>query len=228
MLTAEDVTGLLAPFGVSLGGRQVEAVLVYLDLLLRWNQRINLTAIRSPEECIRRHFGESLFLRRWVEVKGRLLDVGSGAGFPGLALKLMGGELTTVLLEPVAKKRSFLKEVVRCCSLTGVEVRGERLDQFAGSSEGAQFDLGTMRAVGGLGDLIPLATGQLVAGGKLCLWVGKEQRAAGNACVPLVWREPIPIPLSQKRVLLIGERRGNGLVGSRSTAGAGGQGQRLS
>jgi 16S rRNA (guanine527-N7)-methyltransferase len=212
MLTAEDVTQLLAPFGVSLGGRQVDCILVYLDLLLRWNERVSLTAVRNPEECIKRHFGESLFLRRWVEVKGRLLDVGSGAGFPGLALALMGSELTTVLLEPVAKKRSFLKEVVRYCSLGGVEVTGERLEQFVRSSRRAQFDLATMRAVGGLGDLIPLATSQLMAGGKLCLWLGREQStAAVLEPGPLVWWEPIAIPLSQRRVLLIGERSGNAL-----------------
>ncbi|HME01282.1 MAG TPA: 16S rRNA (guanine(527)-N(7))-methyltransferase RsmG [Terriglobia bacterium] len=212
MLTAAEVAGLLAPFGVSLDDGQVDYVLVYLDLLLRWNERINLTAVRSPEECVRRHFGESLFLGRWIELRGRLLDVGSGAGFPGLALKLISGEMTTVLLEPVAKKRSFLKEVVRRCSLRGVEVTGERLEEFARSSGAGQFDFVTMRAVGGLGDSIPLATRLLVGGGKLCLWLGKDQvSSAVGESVPLVWRDPIPIPLSRKRVLLIGERIASGL-----------------
>jgi 16S rRNA (guanine527-N7)-methyltransferase len=214
MLTAEDLSRLLTPFGVSLSGRQVDDLLVYLRLLLRWNERINLTAVRSAEECIQRHFGESLFLCRWVRVRGKLLDVGSGAGFPGLALKLLAGELTTVLLEPVAKKRSFLKEVVRCCALEGVEVRGERLEQFEQLSADGRFDLVTMRAVGDLLDLIPVATRCLAAKGKLCLWIGTEQCSAvvgeRTALVSLVWREPIRVPLSHNRVLLIGERIANG------------------
>lgn len=206
-MTAGDVRGLLAPFGVSLGDREIENVLVYLGLLLRWNGRINLTAVRSPEDCIRRHFGESLFLSRWVQLTGKLLDVGSGAGFPGLALKLMANGLTTVLLEPVAKKRSFLKEVVRCCSPKGVEVSGERLEQFAPSSGATRFDIVTMRAVGDVLDLMPVATRCLAPTGRLCLWIGKQQCSA-VVCekLPLVWMEPIPIPLSQSRVLLIGQR----------------------
>ncbi|MGH9403017.1 MAG: 16S rRNA (guanine(527)-N(7))-methyltransferase RsmG, partial [Terriglobia bacterium] len=85
----------------------------YLGLLLRWNEKINLTAIRTPEECVTRHFAESLFLARHEQLNGRLLDIGSGAGFPGLALKVAVPELAVTLLEPVAKKRAFLKEVVR-------------------------------------------------------------------------------------------------------------------
>jgi len=183
---------------------------LYLALLLRWNERINLTTVEGPEDCITRHFGESMFLSRWVDLKGKLLDVGSGAGFPGLALKLIADDLTAVLLEPVAKKRSFLKEVIRRCSLERVEVRGERLDQFESSALVSEFDLVTVRAVGGLYDLIPAAANRLAANGKLCLWIGREQ------CSPIVrgpadlaWREPIPVPLSRNRVLLIGERIAN-------------------
>jgi len=209
MLTAEDVSRLLAPFGVLLDERQLGNLLAYLDLLLRWNERINLTAVRRPEEAIRRHFGESLFLWRWIQLRGTLLDVGSGAGFPGLALKLLADELAVTLLEPAAKKRSFLKEVVRRCSLKEVDVRGERLDQFGLSPREARFDLVTVRAVGGLGDLIPIATRRLATTGKLCLWIGREQCPAvvsGSVPSALAWREPIAIPLSRNRVLLIGER----------------------
>ena len=84
---------LLEPFGLSLSNHQSGQVSAYLELLLRWNRRINLTALRDPHACVQRHFGESLYLGRWVELKGKLLDIGSGAGFPGLCLKIIFPEL---------------------------------------------------------------------------------------------------------------------------------------
>src|SRR3990172_6627889 len=121
MLSVSRVSNLLEPFGLDLHRHQIEQVRAYLELLMRWNQRINLTAIRTPEGCATRHFGESLYLARWVELRGKLLDIGSGAGFPGLALKICSPELAVTLLEPVAKKRAFLKEVARACGFSEVE-----------------------------------------------------------------------------------------------------------
>ena len=103
-------------------------------LLLRWNEKINLTAIRNPAECVTRHFGESLFLAHHVNLQGSLLDIGSGAGFPGLALKIVFPELSVTLLEPVTKKRAFLKEAARVCGFSQVSVRGERLEESASAT----------------------------------------------------------------------------------------------
>src|SRR2546422_9297920 len=137
VLTERDVRDLLAPFDLDLTSSQIGKVNTYLDLLLRWNARINLTSVRTPAECVARHFGESLYLSRWVELRGANLDIGSGAGFPGLALKIAFPGLATTLLEPVAKKRAFLKEVARACAMESVEVRSERLEEFLGRSEAA-------------------------------------------------------------------------------------------
>src|SRR5438128_6263048 len=134
-------------------------------MLLAWNRRINLVSATTPQECVTRHFGESLFLARWHRLQGRLLDVGSGAGFPGLALKIAWPDLATTLLEPVAKKRAFLKEVVRACGMA-VEVRSERLEEFMGRREGPvegdekrrrRFDSTTARAVGPVRRLTEIA-----------------------------------------------------------------------
>jgi hypothetical protein len=116
---------LLQPFGLDLTPEKAEKTLAYLTLLLRWNQKINLTAIRDPEECVTRHFGESLFIARHMQLHGSLLDIGSGAGFPGLALKIAFPEISTTLLEPVAKKRAFLKEAARTCGFDKVNVRAD-------------------------------------------------------------------------------------------------------
>lgn len=214
MLTPVRISALLEPFGLELTSAQLDHLATYLGLLLRWNQRINLTAIRTPEECVTRHFGESLYLARRYELQGSLLDIGSGAGFPGLALKLIFPELAVTLLEPSAKKRAFLKEVVRACGFGGVEVRGERLEEFANCFSGPSFDAATVRAVGRLERLIPLAATCLKPGGRLCLWLSREQRrqlvGPGG---PLGWEPPIPVPLAREREILVGIR--SGIAGSR-------------
>jgi 16S rRNA (guanine527-N7)-methyltransferase len=207
MLSEDDVRGLLEPFGLSLSTSQVNRLLSYLDLLLRWNRKINLTAIRTPEECVTRNFGESLYLAAVLKIQGHLLDIGSGAGFPGLALKILSPELTVTLLEPIAKKRAFLKEVTRACGMSGVTVLGQRLPGFADESELAGFELVTARAVGDFHELVPSAAKCLKLGGNLCLWVGSGQIASIRTVnAGVCWSSPIPIPLSRQRIILIGNR----------------------
>jgi len=189
---------LLEPFGLDLSPAQAAQSLAYLELLLRWNEKINLTAIRNPDECATRHFGESLFLARTIKLQGTLLDIGSGAGFPGLALKIVCPELSVTLLEPVTKKRAFLKEAARVCGFDQVVVRGDRLEELASATPTPAFDFATMRAVGNLDVLVPLAVQSLKPGGILLLWLSQEQ-AAGLATIDsrLTWLEPLPIPLSR-------------------------------
>ncbi len=175
MLEEATVRQLLEPFGLSLSSDQIGQLIAYLELLLRWNKKINLTGIRDPQSCVSRHFGESLYLGRWVGLNGRLLDIGSGAGFPGLCLKIIFPDLSVTLLEPVAKKRGFLKEVARVCGMNFVEVRGERLEGFAGAPSPPLYDAATARAVGHLEELVPLASRCLKPGGELFLWLSRQQ-----------------------------------------------------
>jgi 16S rRNA (guanine527-N7)-methyltransferase len=196
---------LLCPFGVTLTAQQARSLLFYLDLLMRWNQRINLTAIRSPEECVTRHFGESLYLASCIPLSGRLLDVGSGAGFPGLALKLVAPELPVTLLEPVAKKRAFLKETARACGFDRVEVRGERLRDFLRLLPSARFNLVTARAVGRLEELAKDSARCMAPGGRLCLWLAKRQaEALTGQRLGFAWDVPVDLPLGRERHILIG------------------------
>jgi 16S rRNA (guanine527-N7)-methyltransferase len=199
---------LLKPFGLDLSSPQADQTLTYLHLLLRWNQKINLTAIRDPEECVTRHFGESLFLARHIELHGGLLDIGSGAGFPGLALKIAVPGISVTLLEPVAKKRAFLKEAARACGLGQVDVRGERLEDLVRATPAPVFDFVSMRAVGNLDVLVPLAAQCLKPNGNLLLWLTQDQ-AAGLAGIEssLTWSEPLPIPLTRTGVIYRGTKR---------------------
>lgn len=178
MLNEATVRQLLEPFRIPLSSAQISQLLAYLELLLNWNKRINLTAIRDAEECITRHFGESLYLRSCLELNGSLLDIGSGAGFPGLSLKIVFPALSVTLLEPVAKKRAFLKEAARVCGMNLVEVRSERLDDFVRAKPLPVYDTATARAVGHLEELIPLASRCLKPGGEIFLWLSKKQAQA--------------------------------------------------
>jgi len=189
---------LLEPFCLDLSSAQTDQILSYLQLLLRWNRKINLTAIRDPEECVTRHFGESLFLARLTRLYGDLLDVGSGAGFPGLALKIAFPHISVTLLEPVAKKRAFLNEAARACGFHRVNVRGERLEDWVRATPAPTFDFATMRAVGNLEVLVPLAAQCLKPNGNLLLWLTHDQAAGlANVKCALTWSEPLPIPLTR-------------------------------
>lgn len=116
---------------------------VYLDLLVRWNERTNLSAIREPREIVRRHFGESLFAAGFMRSEGTLLDLGSGAGFPGLPIQLWWPALEVTLAESQGKKAAFLREVCRALGV-GCEVWGGRVEEMSGER---RFDSVVMRAV---------------------------------------------------------------------------------
>jgi 16S rRNA (guanine527-N7)-methyltransferase len=207
MLDETRLRQLLEPFGLDLSSAQADQILDYLNLLLRWNQKINLTAIRDPEECVTRHFGESLFLARHMELHGSLLDIGSGAGFPGLALKITFPRISVTLLEPTARKRAFLKEAARTCGFDQVEVRGERLEDLARATPAQAFDFATMRAVGSLNVLVPLAAQCLKPNGSLLLWLTQDQSAQlASIASDLAWSEPLPIPLTRTGIVCRGTR----------------------
>jgi 16S rRNA (guanine527-N7)-methyltransferase len=212
VLDEKRLRQLLEPFGLNLSTAQADQILAYLHLLLRWNQKINLTAIRNPEECVTRHFGESLFIARHIELRGKLLDIGSGAGFPGLALKIAFPQLAVTLLEPVAKKRAFLKEAARACGFSPVEVRGERIEDLVRTTPVPAFDFATMRAVGNFNMLVPQAAQCLTPGGSLLLWLTQDQAAAlARIKSGLAWKDPLPIPLTRAGEVWQGSKPVGGL-----------------
>jgi 16S rRNA (guanine527-N7)-methyltransferase len=211
VLTAEKIAGLLEPYrAASMGGTGgvqadwagiCEQLAVYLELILKWNARINLTAIRGPEEIVRRHFGEGLFVGARLGECGTLLDFGSGAGFPGVPIQLLRPDVQVTLAESRQKKAAFLREVVRSLGLRS-EVWAERVEAMPA---GRQFDVVAMRAV----DDMPAAVGEAArrARGRVMI-VGSSGSTAELGLVEgFRLEEPVALPGLAEGVLLVARRR---------------------
>src|ERR1700722_3801481 len=286
---------------------QLHHISTYINILLRWNARINLTAIRDPEEIVTRHFGESLFAARHLfpdpalqtihareetgdsplcsrrslpatvnpaaerpqnaahgasrgsagpvteAPKGRetrpvnnltpaperlanderpsanarlanvrLADLGSGAGFPGIPIKLWAPHIALTLIESNQKKTAFLREIIRALTLTNVDVFPARAQELlrqrpddnptAKGSTGqpgdqSAFELVTLRAVERFADVLSIAASLVSPGGRLVLLVGASQLHPAQTSLPTFsWDPPLPVPQSLSRTILIAHR----------------------
>ncbi|HEX8817346.1 MAG TPA: 16S rRNA (guanine(527)-N(7))-methyltransferase RsmG [Terriglobales bacterium] len=211
-MDASRIAAELGPFlSAPLTEAQIAAVSSYMDLLLRWNARVNLTAIRDPNEMLTRHFGESIFAAQYLfpgsqaAASGHLIDLGSGAGFPGLPIKIWAPELRVTLIESNQKKATFLREVVRSLKLTGVEVFVGRAESYVGD----RGDVVTLRAVERFEQALPTAAGLVAPGGRLALLIGGAQfERAEQLAAGFKWEKPVAIPLSEARVLAFGSHAG--------------------
>ena len=296
-LTANDQRLFLARPELSEGTNDLDRISIYIDLLLRWNARINLTAIRDPEQIVTRHFGESLFAARHLfpspsrggadassaqaeqssavprgraalegRVKGQeeeralapvglandrrpttndaflandqqptasdrisLADIGSGAGFPGIPIKLWAPQISVTLIESNHKKAAFLREVVRALTLTDINILTTRAEHLLsdelltkGSPNRARpqpeqsksplvqqnvatYDVVTLRAVEKFANILPTAAALTAPHGRLALLIGSSQQPRALSSIPTFhWLPPIPVPLSKERSILIG------------------------
>jgi len=257
----------------------------YIDILLRWNARINLTAIRDPDEIVTRHFGESLFTARHLFPAGshvgtaaqacpersrrgcpaersfvpplhsaasgeaspapsvrsraeelakekeapapgsaandqrplqpcdergegsndrpRLADVGSGAGFPGIPIKLWNPRIHLTLIEANQKKATFLREAARALTLTDIDIFNGRAEDLAAGQPG--FEVVTLRAVERFEDALRVSAALLIPGGRLALLAGSSQQDDDARLLPFfTWSAPLLIPMSRSRMLLLG------------------------
>jgi len=203
-----QISVALAPFGIRLSDDQSSQVQEYVQLLLKWNKAMRLTTIVDPIEIVSRHFGESMFATSLLPVEnGRLADVGSGAGFPGLALKIACPHIQVTLIEANKKKSAFLSEVVRSLGLSEVDVLPTRFEETRPSEECANFI--TARAVGGFSELLRWAGATLARRGHILLWVGGEDITSISTTKGWIWNPPARIPESQRRYLLVGRYVGD-------------------
>jgi 16S rRNA (guanine527-N7)-methyltransferase len=176
------IGSLLTPYLPEIPPNLTSQLSLYLDLLLKWNARTNLTAIRDPEEIVRRHFGESLFAARHLGTPATLLDLGSGAGFPGLPIALLRPEIEVTLAESQNKKATFLRETVRTLNLPNVEVWAARAEALPASR---RFHTVTLRAVDNMEAALPAARARVAPGGEIALLTTKQQLPTGGHSISL-------------------------------------------
>lgn len=199
----ESIQSWIAPFHAALTATQLEQVQRYISLLLLWNQKISLTSIENPQELVSRHFGESFFGVKFIENVGcRLADVGSGAGFPGLALKIVLPELQVSLIEQDTRKAAFLNEVIRALKFEGAKVYRSRYEALPPEIE--KFHVIVARAVGDHKSLLKWAASRLSESGQAVLWIGTEDAARLSEIPNWKWSLPHALPESKNRVLLSG------------------------
>ena len=175
----------------------------YLALILRWNSRMNLTAIRAPEEIQSRHFVESIACARLLPQDiGSLLDFGSGAGFPGIPIALCRPEIAVTLAESQSKKAAFLQEAVRVLALNSSVFanRAEQLDR--------QFDCVILRAVDRMEHAVAAASTLVGPDGTLAVLTTRDQfhHIQASAGPAFRWTEPKPLPTSEQRILALASK----------------------
>jgi len=202
-LSNSRIAEILKPYGVASSPALADSIRTYISLLLRWNSKISLTTVIDPVEILKFHFGESLFALSNIPISdGRLADVGSGAGFPGLPLALVAPSLEVVLIESNLKKATFMSEVVRELKIMNATVwrgRFEDLEQKTGLS------FVTARALGSYDALLKWSSAALNSDGRVILWLGDRDSANISSIESWNWSAPIQIPHSERRVIITGK-----------------------
>jgi len=193
----------LSSLSITVSDRQTEQLLDYLSLLIKWNRAYNLTAVKEPLEMVRKHLLDSLAISPWVQ-EGDLLDVGAGAGLPGIPLAIIKPNLSVDLVDSAGKKVRFLHEVRRQLALPNVQAHHCRVEALAGKREFQQI---VSRAFASLDHFIQLTEPLLSADGR---WLAMKGRSHGDevanlkAKVQVVANEPIVVPqLDEVRALVV-------------------------
>ena len=198
-------------WNIQLTGTQLDLLDRYAQMLVDYNQKVNLTAITSPEGIEDRHFADSLLFAAQPEVAGRMVDVGTGAGFPGVVAKIYKPDLELTLMEPTGKRVEFLKYLCAELGLTGVEFAKERAEEAARKVWREQFDIASARAVEALPVLCEYCLPLVKVGGHFIAMKGPDadaERTAAKRALKLLGGEyaetrAFTLPDSSERRLVV-------------------------
>ncbi len=195
-----------AALGVEVGPEAAARMARHAEAMIQWNRRVNLTAITDPAEVAVKHFVDSAAAVLRVDSGDRVLDIGSGAGFPGLVIKLLVPDSTVTLVDAVRKKASFLAHVIGLLGLSGIQARHVRAEDLA--AEADRWDRVVCRAVADLPEIIRLARPLLAPGGRIIALKGRlsdaELAGAREIADGPVETVPYRLPgLGDRRTLVI-------------------------
>lgn len=178
----------LKEFGIALSEEQIQQFITYYEMLVEWNEFMNLTAITDYDEVMKKHFVDSVSLIKAFDVskKATVIDVGTGAGFPGIPLKIAFPDLQVTLLDSLNKRINFLNAVIEKLGLSGIEAIHGRAEDFAKPGKlREKFDLCVSRAVANLSTLSEYCLPYVKVGGQFISYksekIMEEKDAAGNA-----------------------------------------------
>jgi 16S rRNA (guanine527-N7)-methyltransferase len=176
-----------ASFDVVLSDHQADLFARFAVELLHWNRRMNLTTITDPLQILSKHFLDSLVPMSFLPPKARLLDIGSGGGFPGIPLKIANPQLDVRLVDASRKKVSFQKHVIRSLNLTGIDGEQYRLEADSRTVLSPKgFDVVVSRAFADLPAVVERAWPQLAPAGLVIAWRGRPDPAQENRAVALM------------------------------------------
>lgn len=139
---------------VNLETEQIEQFYTYMQELIEWNNKINLTAIIEPEEIIKKHFIDCVSIIKYIKDDNKIIDVGTGAGFPGIPIKIANKSLNITLLDSLNKRISFLNEIITKLKLSNIETVHARAEEYVANGKREKYDIAVSRAVANLPTLL--------------------------------------------------------------------------
>ncbi len=164
-------------FNIDLTEDMINKFMTYKNLLKEWNEKINLTAITEDKEIVIKHFIDSLTIAKYIPERASIIDVGTGAGFPGIPIKIFRNDVKVVLLDSLNKRLKFLNEVIKELDLKNIETVHGRAEDVANNSKYREkFDISTARAVANISTLSELCTPFIKVGGAfICMKADAEE-----------------------------------------------------
>ena len=178
---SKELNNKVNKIGINLDNKQIEQFYQYMNLLLEWNEKMNLTAITEPNEVILKHFVDSLTISNLIEKGQKVIDVGTGAGFPGIPLSIKNNQNIT-LLDSLNKRIIFLEEVINNLELKNIKAVHSRVEEFAkNKKEREMYDIATSRAVAPLNVLLEYLLPLVKVGGKCICMKGSNTEEIENA-----------------------------------------------
>ena len=212
----EELKKYLIELNIDLKEKQIKQLYDYMNLLIEWNKKINLTAIIEPKEIILKHFVDSLTISKYINEKSTLIDVGTGAGFPGIPLKILRNDIKITLVDSLNKRIKFLDEVIKKLNLDNIKTVHGRAEEIGRNKEYREkFDYATSRAVANISTLSEYLIPLIKNNGKCIYMKGTdldEELEKGKKAISvlggnIVNKEEFELPYSDiKRTIIIIEK----------------------